>query len=274
MFKSVICILLSAVMIFSLAACGNREDEKSDGTTAEKETTTTTTTETTTEAPKKRDIDPNDKLVALTFDDGPYSPVTNRILDVLEENGAVATFFVVGNRVANYSSSVKRAQDMGCEIGSHTYNHTYLTKMSAESMADELKKTNDAVYKVTGKNISILRPPGGYKVSNVNYPEIMWSVDSMDWKHKNNSGASYNNIMNGVYDGSIILMHDLYEASADTVEKIVPELISEGYKFVTVTELFESRKVELKDGVSYSQAKRPTEESTTSTTVNIADLVE
>lgn len=268
-----ICIVLFTCILLGLSHC--QKNKPADSKNIETTTSTTSkTTETTTEKPKKREINPDDKLIALTFDDGPYSPVTEKILDTLEENNSVATFFVVGNRLegnSEYQASLKRAFDLGCEIGSHTYTHTYLTKLSAEKRAEELKKTDNIVKQITGKGIDILRPPGGFCVEDVNYPLILWSVDSMDWKYRETT-ADYNNVVNSVFDGCIILMHDLYPASADAAAKFIPELISQGYKFVTVSELAEARGITFENGKRFSAVRPepPTEtetESQTNTTV-------
>ena len=116
------CFALCLTMLFCFTSCkGNDSADGKDKTTSDAEQTTANTTTTTTTTTRS-DIQSTDKLIALTFDDGPYSPVTDKILDTLEKNGARATFFVVGNRVATYADSVKRASELGCEIGSHSYS--------------------------------------------------------------------------------------------------------------------------------------------------------
>lgn len=256
-----LCIALTVSILFGLSLL--KKDKPADSknivtsTSATTEKSTEKPTEKTTKKNKKREINPDDKLIALTFDDGPYSPVTEKILDTLEANDSVATFFIVGNRLEGnqqYQNSLKRAFDLGCEIGSHTYTHTYLTKMSAQKKAEELNKTNDIVKKITGKGIDILRPPGGFSISDVDYPLIMWSVDSKDWKYRE-ANADYKEVMNNVFDGCIVLMHDLYPASAEAAAKFIPELISQGYKFVTVSELAEARGIVLENGQSFSSAR-------------------
>ena len=130
-----------------------------------------------------------EKKVFLTFDDGPIPEVTPWVIDCLNSFDAKATFFVVGNRIASYAKSVKRANDLGCEIGSHTYSHKNLTKLNSNEMKSEIDKSNEEIKKITGKDISIVRPPEGAVndtvKSSVKYPLIMWSVDSDDWKYKN-----------------------------------------------------------------------------------------
>lgn len=273
--KRIISVILCSVVFILSSGCG---DSKSNDNTSNEieDAEATKSTETTTQSTVTTQAKPTDKLVALTFDDGPYSPVTDKILDTLEKYGATATFFVVGNRVEQYSESVKRAYDIGCEIGSHTYTHKNLTKLNAGAIKDEIDKSNVAIKKVTGHDITVVRPPEGAvndKVrKNVQYPLAMWSVDSEDWRNKDLT-KNYNGVMNSVFDGSIVLMHDLYPATAQAVEKIVPALIAQGYKFVTFSELMELREVKTEIGKRYFSAKPPEPETTciTSSSVNVTD---
>jgi len=202
-------------------------------------------------------INPKKKMVALTYDDGPYTPVTNQILDVLEENNARATFFVVGSRVSTYKECIKREAKLDCEIGNHTYNHTILTSVSASTIKSEISKTNDAVKKITGQAPKIVRTPGGAVNStvrsNVKYPMFNWSVDTLDWKHRNSSSV-VSSIKNNVRDGSIVLMHDLYGSTGDATEVIVPWLIKNGYQLVTVSELMAVKGIDIEKGELYTKA--------------------
>ncbi len=202
-------------------------------------------------------IDPKKKMIALTYDDGPYTPVTNQILDVLEEYNGRATFFVVGSRVSSYKDCIKREFALGCEIGNHTYNHTILTSVGASTIKSEISKTNDAVKKITGQAPKIVRTPGGAVNStvraNVGYPMFNWSVDTLDWKYRSSSSVvSY--IKSGVRDGSIILMHDLYGSTGNATEQIVPWLVKNGYQLVTVSELMAVKGIETSDGQLYTRA--------------------
>lgn len=202
-------------------------------------------------------IDPNKKMVALTYDDGPYTPVTNQILDVLEENNARATFFVVGSRVSTYKDCIKREAELGCEIANHTYNHTILTSVSASTIKSEISKTNNAVKKITGQSPALVRAPGGSVNSTVKkyveFPLINWSVDTLDWKNRNSSSV-VSSIKNNVRDGSIVLMHDLYGSTGDATEEIVPWLIKKGYQLVTVSEMMAVKGIEVKEGELYTKA--------------------
>ncbi|MCD7832923.1 MAG: polysaccharide deacetylase family protein [Lachnospiraceae bacterium] len=190
-----------------------------------------------------RTVDMDGKMIALTYDDGP-SANTSTILKTLQQYGAVATFFVVGNRVSTYASTVKAAYDLGCEIGNHTWEHLILTRYPASTIQSQISRTNEAVRAVTGVSPVVMRPPGGnYNTtvkSAVNMPLINWSIDTRDWATRSASSTS-SAVLNHVKDGDIVLMHDLYASTAEASKTIIPTLISRGYQLVTVSELAESR---------------------------------
>ena len=204
-----------------------------------------------------RKIDKNKKMVALTYDDGP-SIYTPRILKTLKENNSVATFFVVGNRVPMYSDTVKKAYDMGCEIGNHTYEHKSLPNLSETEVKRQISKTNKEVKKAIGEKPVIMRPTGGATNTNikkwVGMPSIIWSVDRLDWKTRN-ADSTRRAVLNRVKDGDIVLMHDLYSATATASETIIPELVRRGYQLVTVSELAECRGGMKETGAYYSFRK-------------------
>ncbi|MBO7449273.1 MAG: DUF4214 domain-containing protein [Clostridiales bacterium] len=195
------------------------------------------------------------KMVALTFDDGPYSPVTNRILDQLEAVGGHATFFVVGDRVNTYSSCVIRANDLGCEIANHTYDHKHnLASVAGTTIRAEVSGCNNVVEDLIGIRPKIMRPCGGSfsdtTRANVGMPMIIWSLDTQDWKNRDTQKTA-NAILNNVSDGDIILMHDLYPSTAAAMEIVIPELTRRGYTLVTVSELAEAKGIDLQDGEAY-----------------------
>ncbi len=206
-----------------------------------------------------RVLDLKKPMVALTFDDGPSNGPTTRILDTLEKYNSRATFFVVGSRVNSYKSQLKRAYNLNCEIGNHTYNHKTLTSLSASGVLSELSQTSSKIEGVTGEKPVIMRPPGGSfnnstVKNNVGVPIIMWSVDTRDWESRNSSKI-VSNIKNNVRDGSIVLMHDLYDSTASATETIVPWLIKNGYQIVTVTELMDAKGISMQNGSAYYSAK-------------------
>lgn len=267
-------VVILVVSVYGLS--GKMTEERHDAQNKTSETTTEnkteekkteTTSQTTTEEEKENRELPKstDKLVCFTFDDGPYAPVTNKILDVLEKYNGRATFFVVGDRAATYSDEIERASKMGCEIGTHTYSHVNLNTLSVPEMQEEIRKSCDAISKYSGKKVKVLRPPEGAAnetvKANVNMPMVLWSVDSRDWDYRN-ADKDYQTVMDNVFDGSIVLMHDLYPATADAVARIIPELAKQGYKFVTFSELMKIRGVDVEPGEKYFSAtpQTPAEE--------------
>ena len=203
-------------------------------------------------------IDPNKKMIALTFDDGP-GPYTQAIVNCLKQNNAHATFFVVGNRVNTYKSALKSASDNGNEIANHTYSHPILTSLSTANVKSQISKTDAAVKAVTGKTPSLIRAPGGgtnTRVRNaINKPFIYWSIDTLDWKYRN-ANRTVNVVMNNVKDGDIILMHDIHKTSKDAALILIPKLIKAGYQLVTVSELAQYRGYKMQNHVSYSSFRK------------------
>ena len=151
---------------------------------------------------------PRSKAVALTFDDGPSTMYTNTILDVLEKNNAHATFFVVGQRVEGAEDILKRELSLGCEIGSHSWDHANLSLLTKSKLNKQNKKTIDAVKKATGYTIQTIRPPYGAisqtMRKKLKMPMILWSVDSLDWKSRD-AKKVFKKIKKEVSDGDIIL---------------------------------------------------------------------
>lgn len=201
-----------------------------------------------------RTVDGNKKMVALTFDDGP-SPYTPIVLNTLEKYDAVATFFVVGNRVPAYPSYVKRAYNLGCEIGTHTYDHAWLNQLSAAGIKDEIKKGSDAIVRAIGVAPTLMRPPGGCinetVRKNVGLPMILWSVDTRDWETRS-TPTTITRVVDGAYDGAVILVHDLHESTAIASKTFIPRLIKNGYQLVTISEMAELRGITMKAGETYN----------------------
>lgn len=189
-------------------------------------------------------IDPAKPMVALTFDDGPRKLTTNKILDTLEKYGCRATFFVLGSRLASDLETTKRAVSLGCDIGNHSYDHTQFSKTSDKKIKKELAKTNKLLADNMQIETKFVRTPYGETqqdvLKSVDYPVILWNVDTEDWRNldaKKTIKAATKNIS----DGDIILMHDIYESTADAVAKIVPKLRKQGFQIVTISELFEHK---------------------------------
>lgn len=194
-------------------------------------------------------------VIAITFDDGPYTPVTNRIVDVLLEYDAGATFFVVGSRIDPYADTLKRVYESGFEVGSHTWSHKNLNKLSKEKVLKEINDTKErlALY-IPVEDTVLVRPPYGSANETVRglagVPLINWSLDSEDWKSRD-AKTIVDHVLSTVKDGDILLMHDLYESTAEAVEELVPELVSRGYKIVSVSELFSRKEIPLEEGILY-----------------------
>lgn len=202
-------------------------------------------------------IDPNRPVIALTFDDGPHPRVTPKILDTLQQNGAKATFFVVGNRVDSYASILQREYTEGHEIGNHTYSHPSLTKLNAEEVKAQSDQTDQHVASLTSFTPKLLRPPYGaindVVKANIQKPFVLWSIDTLDWKTQKKSSI-VKTVLNNVKDGDIILMHDLYPSTAEACAEIIPKLASQGYQFVTVSELLAQKQITPAAGKVYRLA--------------------
>jgi len=219
-------------------------------------------------------IDPlNDKVVALTFDDGPHPEHTDRLLQILKDNGAVATFFVLGDNVEKYPEVAKRIYDSGNEIGTHSYDHTDLMKLSADQViSEQYGKTNDILEEAVGARALFDRPPYGSmsddRAVELGREQIMWSVDPEDWKDEyKTTDKLIDNIFNGTNsngikaaDGSIILSHDIHKTTVDAYDAIIKEFINQGYKFVTVSQMMQIAEIRGKE-IGYKFNGAPTAES-------------
>lgn len=190
-------------------------------------------------------IDTSKPVVALTFDDGP-SIYTEEILNTLKKYNSNATFFVLGNKIDNYSNIIIKMYENGNEIGNHSYNHRWLTKLSTDEQKEQINKTQEIIKKYTGYTPIYMRPTYGSinkKLrENINLEVVLWSVDTRDWKYKN-IDTIVNNALTNVKDGSIILMHDTHERTSEAVKKLVPKLIEKGYQLVTISELKEVKEI-------------------------------
>lgn len=183
------------------------------------------------------------KYVALTFDDGPSKEVTPRILDTLAKHGAKATFFMIGNQAKALPGTAQQVAAAGHEIGNHTMDHADLSKLDAGSIRKKIGEAADSIEQATGIRPYLIRPPyGAYNdaVMNdaVNQGDslILWSVDSLDWQSRN-ADAVISEIQKEITSGAIILMHDIHPSTADALPRLLNWLESQGYQFVTVSQL-------------------------------------
>lgn len=192
-------------------------------------------------------------MVALTFDDGPGG-YTEELLDCLTKNNAKATFFMLGPQAEAYPEIVKDLKDAGMELGNHTWSHENLTTLGASGVTDEVTRTNDAIKKAAGEPATVMRPPGGAYNEEVQaaigMPLIMWSIDTRDWATKSED-QTYQVTVDNVKDGSVVLMHDIHQWSVKAAIRAIPELVEQGYKLVTVSELAEAKGVKLENGAAH-----------------------
>ena len=222
----------------------------------------TVNVEVTTEASKtepstEETIPYNQKMIALTFDDGP-GPYTMKLLKILEKYNAKATFFMCGYSLERNDTEeiLKKMEELGCDLGNHTMNHKQLDKLKAKKIRKEVNGVSDIIKSYVGHNPAFVRPPYGAGIKskkvieNVGYPMICWNVDSLDWKTKSKK-KTIKNVLRDAGDGDIVLMHDIHEWTVDAVDKIIPKLQKQGYKIVTVSEMAKARNIELEAGQAY-----------------------
>lgn len=182
----------------------------------------------------------NEKLVALTFDDGPHEGSTERLLAGLKERDVKATFFLIGESIEGKEELVEQMAEDGHLIGSHTFHHVQLTSLPVGEACSEITMTNEAIFAVTGQPVEYIRPPYGAWDEKlecaVDLKEVGWTVDPRDWDVKNTETV-VKRVLKDVKDGSIILLHDVYDTSVEAAFQIIDELKAQGYTFVTVDRL-------------------------------------
>lgn len=203
-------------------------------------------------------LDPNKKTVAFTFDDGPNPKTTEKILNLLEQNKMHATFFMVGNRMENFPELVNKTLEKGNEIGSHSYSHTNMVRLTKEELEKEENQTKTIYKNITGKELFLLRPPYGNinttMKKNLDYAFVNWNIDTEDWRYRN-ANHIYQEVIDNLKDGDIILMHDLYDSTIQAVEKLLPELYAKGIQVTTVSELASLKNQVLEKHQTYNSIK-------------------
>ncbi|MGH9402253.1 MAG: polysaccharide deacetylase family protein [Terriglobia bacterium] len=193
------------------------------------------------------------KRVALTFDDGPTPPSTDRVLDVLKEYGVTATFFVNGRWVDRFPETLRRVQREGHAIGNHTYSHLFLYLKTPRRMAGEIDRTQEAIERVTGQRPRIFRCPYGVRwfglfsaLKRRGMTAVQWSDTGFDWKKENTPADIARKTLKNLSDGSVILLHDGcgakqpgeadHSPTVEALPAIIKEAQKRGLKFVPVTE--------------------------------------
>lgn len=181
-----------------------------------------------------------EKAVALTFDDGPHSVYTNRLLDGLRERGVRATFFLLGENLEGKEAVVKQMQEDGHLIGNHGFTHVQMSKETVGAARGQIDETNKKIEEITGKKPEYIRPPYGSwneeLESETNMTVVLWSVDPLDWKSQNTKKV-VRHIVKNVEPGDIILLHDVFPTSVEAALEVIDTLSKQGYTFVTVDEL-------------------------------------
>ncbi len=193
--------------------------------------------------------DNSEKKIALTFDDGPHGRYTEEILDILDEYGVKATFFVVGSNAEARPALVMREWEAGHEIGNHTYSHPHLTNIEADELLNEMKRTDDVLERLIGNRPHLFRPPEGIysqtvstTLERMDYVPILWTVDTEDWRHPKAETIA-KTVLDHTESGVIILCHDFVSGKSNTPAALrifIPKLLEQGYRFVTVSELLKS----------------------------------
>ena len=274
--RGLIPILISAAMF--IAGCSGNSSQsqtsQASGTTQESQTSqTTAAAEETTTAAETGGYEKGEnvvrtaeelagkKVIALTFDDGPNTKVTNEILDIIEEYGIKASFFVIGQNITPESAvAMQRAHSLGCEINSHSYTHSYMNEMSAEDIKDEMQRTSDLIYEYVGERPHFFRPPY-IAVNQTMYDSIdlpfIAGLGCNDWDDSVSVEKRVKFLTKKCPEGCIILLHD-QETNEKTVEALrqaLPQMLEDGFEFVTTSELFVAKGITpVSNGIVYSYA--------------------
>lgn len=199
-----------------------------------------------------------EKMVAFTFDDGP-GDYTNALLDGLSERGAKATFFIATNRVSTKNSDlIRRMETVGHEVANHTVNHLKLHLLTTKQIKKEVSDADKVLREITGKTPKLIRPPYGNftarVLKDIGKPAIVWSIDTRDCFNNKDAQRIKDLILERVTDGDIILLHEWGEYSKDGALFAMSALAEQGYRFVTVSELFEAKGIKLESGHYYAAA--------------------
>lgn len=178
--------------------------------------------------------------VALTFDDGPSSLYTEKLLEGLKQKNVRATFFVMGKSAKENKELIRRMYQDGHLIGNHTYTHADIKKIDRNTAYNEISKTNDCINNITGYTPEYIRPPYGdwdkEQLNEIKMSVVLWTIDPKDWKDQN-TDLVVRRVINNVKSGDIILLHDIFKTSVDAALIIVDELKDRGYQFVTVDKI-------------------------------------
>ncbi|HKL98703.1 MAG TPA: polysaccharide deacetylase family protein [Mobilitalea sp.] len=250
---SLVCIIMSMLMSCSVKEKNTMKDDITP-TEEVQPTAAPTSVPTATPTPEPTPIPEEDytgkKLVALSFDDGPTLETTPLVLDKLEANGVVASFFLIGKNITDETKPLmERELDLGCEINNHSWNHLSMSSMTPEEIKEEIKLTNDKIFETVGVTPVFFRPPY-ISTSNVMYENIDLSfingINCSDWEASVTAEKRVETILANVKDGDIILLHDFANNTntVDALDGIIQGLKDDGYVFVTIGKLFELKGID------------------------------
>ena len=207
------------------------------------------------------------KLVALTFDDGPTIGITDQVLDVLQENGVVASFFLIGQQITDETRYlVKRAHDMGCSIENHSKTHQSMPKQSRQEIVEEIQYTSGLIEEITGEKPAFFRPPF------IDYDQKMYDLIDLgficgygceDWLPTVTAQERIDRVLHDANPGFIILLNDMTDNTntVEAIKTIIPELKKQGYEFVTVRDLFQKSGIKPQRNVIYMGVNEVREET-------------
>lgn len=193
----------------------------------------------------KREFDPNQPMIAFTFDDGPRNfSALERIATTLINHNGNATFFMVGDQVEKYPELVKDLVANGFYIGNHTYGHHEYNYQNVEEIVASVLKTQDIIYQASGYEPRLYRPAGAFfdqkLMDALPYPIALWTIDAEDWKSRD-ADRIVSHVMDVAHNGGVVVFHDIYDATAEAIERLVPMLQAEGYQIVGLEDLMEHR---------------------------------
>lgn len=193
----------------------------------------------------------NKPVIALTFDDGPNTGTTVEVLDKIEKYKVKATFFVEGQNINDATAKIaRRAVQMGCELQNHSYTHGNMSVMTPEEIMEEISETSGKILEITGKDPEFFRPPyyayGQTMLDMISMPFIL-GYGAEDWEDSVSADERAKRILSQAKDGAIFLLHDMEnnDQTVEALDTIIPQLLSEGYEFLTVSELFRVKKVDV-----------------------------
>ncbi len=201
------------------------------------------------------------KQVALTFDDGPNTVTTPKVLDLLEKYNIKASFFLIGQNVTEESKKVaKRAISMGCDICNHSFTHPFMSGMNEKEVKEEIEKTDAVIEELTGKRPLFFRPPYiDVKPEMYDWiPKIFISgIGCLDWEARADAEYRKTEMLKNARDGVLYLLHDFVDndATVEALKTVIPTLLEQDYEFLTVTEIFKAKQPLFNEKTGYE--KRP-----------------